>query len=290
MQASKIKVSLGPVTRYPSWQYHEDIAETLKQWFDISYFSTTPDENCDIAFFVKIPPVNLPKKCRYAYIPIDYFTNVIQIKNHAEFLSNCNLILINNERLNQYFYPYCKNIKLIHHYNKYTLTVPISYKKEGYCVCVNDYTNLPVLVEYLKKNPIGIPIKFLTNNVRGKSLNIPDKNEVIEWSLVAQAEVMANSKCSLDIKGLDFNSKNKPLTKAFQFISSNIPFATNKENYAVEYFKNHYQFNIRTPEDKEWLSLEYHKETENIASILRKELTIESVTNQYKDIILGIVV
>jgi hypothetical protein len=297
---SRPSIAFGPESNKPSWDWVGfDVGRELSKYFDIKFFPHDIKEvpQSDLVFFIKNKPhEELWRNARHrsvkmVYCPIDYYQQQSMIESQAMFLEQCEAIIVHCERLLPIFAHYCRKVEYIEHHNRFGLPNATDYKPSGYAVWIGGYQNLPPVIKWLRRHPLGFEIKFVTDhNVRRKYrlinvLAIKDRHEVLRWSPRVQRDVMASAKVALDIKGLDFNEMHKPPVKAQSFIASGIPFATNPESYSAEYFMTR-GFQIASPEEvHHWLSLNYWERTKTAGEELRGRLTLENVGLHYKRLI-----
>jgi len=287
------KVLFGPVSNAPSWEWvGKDIAESLKTHYEVEFFTDkiTPAD----AIFVIKKPLNAGQLrdthgSKIIYIPVDYFTSHGHIYSHRKFLQSCSIIGVHCDKLKSHLGKFALTHN-VEHYLKYPIN-PTPYKENGFVLWIGVYETLPFFIKYLQTNPIANDIKILTNlsnkSAVGRSHkfqahynidlnNIPFK--LYDWTPELQAQMMSEAKAAIEIKDGDFIGSHKPPTKAQQFIANGIPLAC-KGYYATNYFKK-YGFSIPEPNDY-WLSKKYWEKTQEMAKVLRRDLSLENVRNKY---------
>lgn len=293
---SKPTIALGPEIDRQSWDWVGfDVGRELSKYFNVVFFPQNarkvPEAN--LVFFIKMLPhpkmwMNArDRSIKMVYCPIDYYRDESHIHSSANFLRQCETILVHCERLLPVFEPYCKRVQFVEHHNRFGLIKPSSYKPNGYAVWVGHSESLTHAFRWLVEHPLGLYIKFLTDSsvpVQGL-LPIQDPHEIIDWNPLLQRDVMAGAKVAFDIKGLDFNQMHKPPVKAQQFIASGIPFATNLECYSAEYFAARGFQIVSFVETDRWFSQDYWRKTTSTGEELRTRLTLENVGLHYKRIV-----
>lgn len=307
-------VAFGPEKDVPSWGWVGfDTARELSKYFKIELFNSFESiPKADVVVIIKQncsadTVANLrAKKVKVVYCPIDFYQEVKNIRLDAQFLKQCNMILLHSERLLPIFKNYNNNIHFVEHNNKYALLEMANYKEKGFVLWIGGCQYVPYLLNWLKKHPIKNEIKILADidNERarlaasvfasniGMKLTIPKHPRSIEgieshpWSERLQYEMMMDCKAAIDIKMTDqFNQNYKPPTKAQKYVASGIPFAINKESYSAEYFKNR-GFELAAPNNVNWwFSPEYWQETKKYGEKLRVYTSLENVGLRYKELI-----
>ncbi len=311
MRRGRYRIGFGIHCKAPSWQWIGlGMLSELDKYFETSVYDPKVNEHFDALILIKKkPPLDKIQKLveqgtRIIYCPVDAYHSENEIAGDAAFLSLCSMLLLHSETLRPFLSPYCRHIRLIEHHNKFGLAHSVSYKDDGFILWVGGFENIPYLLKWHSKASLKHPLIALTNSENSAAhkvasqrtlhLGIPlDVNEnrvngiqMLNWSERLQQELLSQAKAAIDIKGtLEFNQITKPPTKSQKYIASGIPFAINKEAYAIEYFSQ-LGFDIATPEDTDrWFSREYWQETRNFCENFKKRISIESVGQTFKQCI-----
>ena len=300
------KIAIGPEKDIPSWNWVGfDLSRELSKYYDVKVFRKYQEiEDPELCIFIKEPcPSNLfwnlkNQKTKLIYLPIDYFLSYQSIYEQKYFLSQYNTIFAHSKRLLKLLKPINPQSFYIEHNNKFALKDIAEYKENGYVIWVGGYEHLIHLVNYIQTNSLDLKIKALTNYnnlnsqraaVHAGLTHVPDNIELYEWSESLQYIMMQNAKAAIDIKGNSFSQYTKPPTKAQKYISSGIPFACNKDAYAVEYFET-MNFHIKEPIDiAEWFSKEYYDQTVAVAKNLKYVLDLKTIGDYLHEKISGII-
>jgi hypothetical protein len=297
---NKPTIAFGPELNRPSWDWAGfDIGREMSKYYSVIFFDKNVDyvPQCDLVIFIKNKPDSKiwenakHRSIKIVYCPIDVYRDQSNINSEADFLRECEAVLVHCERLLPTFKPFCKIIEFVEHHNRFGLSIMTPYKESGYVVWVGGFQNLSPAIRWLKDHPLGLDIKFVTDYptlFKDHILNvlpITDSHELVKWSPKAQRDTMAGAKAAFDVKGLNFNQMHKPPVKAQKFIASGIPFATNLESYSAEYFETRGFTIASLTEVKRWLSHEYWQETKDVGAELQRRLTLKNVGLNYKRII-----
>lgn len=303
-------VAIGPETNSPSWNWVGlDASRFLSKYYNILTFQKHDEiPECDCVLLIKHPmqAKAFTQRSKVVYCPIDHYQSMEDIGIDRELISSCGHIAVHCERLMPIMVQINKNVSYVEHNGKYTLEKPLEYKKEGFVLWVGGFQYIPYLVEFMRKIPGSFELRILSDlsnqravseaKLRSKNLGIKmnmceerktvNGFKIFDWSERNQFEMMSDSKAAIDVKYVrNFSQKFKPPTKAQKYVSSSIPFATNKESYSFEYF-NKRGFALAEPhEAKRWFSERYWEETNEFSKKLRQITSIESVGLSYKRMI-----
>jgi hypothetical protein len=305
--AGKATVALGPVRDYPSWHWiGPDMARELSRHYQVTLFEPAQElPPCDVAIIVKRRPTLeslrpwLDRKVKIVFLPVDIYQSESEIEKDEWFLQACTAILFHSSRLCPYLLRHSAHVWPIDHHNKFGLETPASFKPHGPILWIGDLKYVPYALHWAETNRHPHPIVLLTN-VKGHrpssmtaalglaqrlGVDLSIQGERIngckfqEWSVDAQREGLVAAKAAFDIKQgqSDFNQFTKPPTKAQKFIASGIPFASNAESYAFDYFQEH-GFALCTLEDfPRWFSVDYWRATQEAGARLKNEITEAAV-------------
>ena len=302
-----VRVAFGPSSSAPSWKWVGiDTAQELQKYFDVSTFGELTVPDADVVIVIKTPlspgimNAVRRRRGRVIYAPIDYFKKSRQIKSHAEFLCECEMVLLHSEALAAHFDGFAP-LRIVDHHGKFVITPLLPYKDAGFALWIGAIEHLPYLLRYLERNHLSVPVKVLTNVNSGngvcKALTLARKLgvemrfgrsevnglEMFAWSASLQREMMLRAKAAIDIKGAGFGQRTKPPTKAQQYIGSGLPLAMNM-SWSVEYFRRR-GLAVPVPTEPRWLSREYHREVCDMARDLAPVLALETIGRQYKILI-----
>lgn len=300
-------VAIGPEMNSPSWNWVGfDASRFLSKDYNILTFQKHEKiPECDCVFLVKHPTQAraFADKRKVVYCPIDHYQSMEDIREDRELLSSCGHIGVHCERLIPIMLQTNKKVSYVEHNGKYTLENPSEYKKDGFVLWVGGFQYIPYLLDFMNKKTASFELRILSDSssqravseakLRSKNLgikmNISEEKKTVngfkffDWSERNQFEMMSESRAAIDVKYVKhFSQKFKPPTKAQKYVSSSIPFATNRESYSFEYFSKR-GFTLAEPHDtKRWFSERYWEETNNFAKNLRKKISIQSVGLSYK--------
>lgn len=309
-------VAIGPERDVPSWNWVGfDTARELSKYYTTATFKGSDVPPCDVMIVVKQPlplaavRAHRERGTRVIYLPIDYYTDVCQIRADTELLREYDLVLSHSERLIPHLEPHNPRTRLVEHNNKYALPQVAGYKEAGYVLWVGGCQYIPFLIAWLKRHPLDREVRLLADietkrarhaaKMLAHELGVPfymtdtqvNEYEVFNWDERTQFEMMSECKAAIDIKGqnagsvLDFNQCTKPPTKAQKYVASGIPFAINADSSPAEYFGGR-GFRLATPTDvRRWFSREYWEETGRNAEWLRRDTSIEAVGRKFKQYI-----
>lgn len=307
-----IRVGIGPIKTYPSWNWiGPDTAEELSKYFAVELFDEKNIPDSDVLLLVKHRPQSLIRKksprSKLIYMPIDFYISPDQIREDRDFLRSCSTLMLHCDRLRPFFQGGSSSIWNIDHHNKYGLLEPVPYRKDGYILWIGGFQYVPYVLKWAAETALPFELKILTDyqltSERGRErardlaqeIGVPlkikndkiNEHSLYEWSVPVQESLLMHAKAAVDIKGgpENFSQWTKPPTKAQKYMASGIPFATNSESYAVDYFKKR-EFQVSDAHDfSRWFSPEYHFETVKQASALKKELSLASVGAQIKRVV-----
>ncbi len=301
------RLAIGPAWDYPSWNWvGADTARELTKYVNVALFDSyrrIPPCNAVLAIKYR-PPLPLAgtlheRGVKLVYVPIDRYTSLREIHQDRVLLESCDLVLAHSDLLLECLRPYCRQLAMVEHHGKYTLSEMAPFKDEGYVLWVGGVQHAPYLIDWLERHPIGREVRILTDarnlhaasvarrlarrlgvrfsidrqGINGHALHL--------WSEAEQQRMMRECKAAIDIKGEDFNQSTKPPAKAQKFVSSGIPFACNAECSASRYFRER-GFELASPlDERTWYSRDYWHQTQSFAGELRGRIAIESVGLSY---------
>lgn len=303
-------VAIGPEMDSPSWNWVGlDASRWLSEHYNILTFQKHEKiPECDCVLLVKHPTQarTFKEKRKVVYCPIDHYQSMEDIRGDRELISSCGHIAVHCERLIPIMLQANKRVSYLEHNGKYTLENPSEYKRDGFVLWVGGFQYVPYLVDFMRRNRAAFDLRILSDhsnqralseaNIRssriGVDLKISEGKKTVngfalfEWSENSQFEMMSASKAAIDVKHVKhFSQKFKPPTKAQKYVSSSIPFATNKESYSFEYFEKRGFILAEPHETRRWFSERYWEETNEFAKNLRQNISIQNVGLSYKRII-----
>jgi hypothetical protein len=299
------RLAIGPVARFPSWQWvGEDTGKELAKYFQVSFFETGQIPDADVALVIKhLPTLQFVNRIKTIYCPIDFFSFEASIGQQAKILEKCALVLSHSYRLVPLLAKYCATKPIDHHLKFKTKEIP-DYKKEGFVLWAGGFESSPYFLQWLDAHPLPHPVRLLTNykdknavmagvaladKLKTKARQESSSEMTLElWSAKRQVEIMSEAKAAIDIKGNNFQQLHKPATKAQKYLCSGVPVAVNRESESYEYLAMK-GLRPAVPEDLDyWFSEDYYMATNTLATVLREELSLKSIGERYRDIILGI--
>lgn len=299
----QVKVAIGPVARFPSWQWlGEDTARELSKYFQVVFFEKSEIPNADVAIVFKhLPTMRFVETIRTIYCPIDFFSFEAAISQQAKILEKCALILSHSYRLIPLLAKYCRTEAIDHHLKFQTKEIA-EYKQEGFILWAGGFESSPYLLKYIDTHPLPYPIRLLTNYKDQNAINagvalanrlktkVRQKSaadiELELWTPQRQVTILNEAKAAIDIKGDNFNQLHKPPTKAQKYVCAGVPFAVNQESASYEYLEMK-GLHPATPDDLDyWFSEDYYLKTKNLAVTLREELSLEKIGERYKEFVL----
>jgi len=301
------RVAFGPRSSAPSWLWvGYDVACTLREHFDVTFFGPGDMPLADVVFVVKYPlapeaaTMLKQRGTRIIYAPVDYFQSRRHMQQHSNFLRLCDIVALHSEVVASHLTGLAWS-QMVDHYGKYFLDAPPPFKQNGFALWMGAVQNLPYLLHFLECHRLRIPVRILTNSNcntgRQAALRVAKRIgiemrfsraringlEATTWTAESQAAMMQQAKAAIDIKGSNFNQQTKPPTKAQQFICSGVPLAMNA-SWSVTYFEGQ-GLTVPTPTDPRWLSRDYYLDVLNTAQTLRQKLTLQIIAQQYKRLI-----
>jgi hypothetical protein len=309
----RLEVAIGPVLPdVPSWNWiGPDTASELSKYFNVHLFEKVIPP-CDVALIIKARP----KRCRIervrasgthlVYMPVDRYMSIAQIADDADILGASSNVILHTSRLEPYVRPFARHVSLIDHHVKYTLESPVPYRENGFALWIGELKYAPYALAWAAQNSFARGtvtggLVICTNAERAskgalreahelaRQLDVPldidlprskiNGHDFHEWSTEAQRRLLLSAKMALDIKGSSFNQSMKPATKAQKYVASGLPFATNAESYAMDWFRARGLIlaTIERSGVERWSSREYWKETQDEARRLREELSLPSI-------------
>jgi hypothetical protein len=285
-------IAFGPeMPGWGSWEWvGADIAATLKSHYQtVIYQGEIPA--CDLCVRVKIPPdpewlLCLPKDVSLIYCPIDFYSSVSELERDIAFLTRCDHIVVHCERLRRYFSSYAPVTYIDHH-------VKFAASNQGEVeeiLWVGVTSNIPPVVDWINHHSLPLPLRLLANFDLSEGVPTPQelgfrKSAVVRtsvWSPQRHLQLVASCKAAIDIKGVDFRSRNKPSTKAIDYLASGIPLALQKESSSFEHL-GQLGFEVATPTDCDrWLSPTYRSETRQFGAALTELLSLNRIATRWR--------
>jgi hypothetical protein len=297
--AKKPVIAFGPeMPGWGSWAWiGADLQRQLNGPFTTVSFrwDSSPSQiSSDVLVIVKhVPPADflstLPDEARVVFCPVDFYGSAAEIDGDARFLRRCSRIVVHCERLRRYFEPYAPVVYMDHHV-KFAAPPRRAYRDQGYFLWIGVRTNLPPLVDWIKRYPLPAELRILTNfetsdkALHKADLGISAEQSVLiaDWSPQLHGAWTAECRAVLDIKGTDFRARHKPPAKAIDFIASGAALAMNADSSPVEHLAG-LGFDIPTPLNTEWwLSQGYWDETRRFGDALRELLSIDRVGRRWR--------
>jgi hypothetical protein len=277
---------VGPTTGAPSWMWcGHDIAMDLMNHFRVFFFASFKDikkQTFDLGLVIKHPPEwgdQLPATGKKVYVPVDFFESPEHIASYSHFLSACDLVLVHTERLIKWIRPYARRVEVIEHYAKHALPEMVNYREVGDVVWVGYAIYFPFIRDWYNSTPKSFRLQVVTDQpnrtVSGDFL------VVSKWSEDVQRQLFEMAKGGIDLKGDNFSQLMKPPTKVQQLVASGIPTATNRTTYAWEYFHKRGFDLVEPSEVDRWFSIEYWRETIQMAKVLKVDLAKSQVVGAY---------
>jgi hypothetical protein len=158
------RVAIGPVARFPSWQWvGEDTGKELTKYFHVTFFETGQIPDADVALVIKhLPTLQFVNRIKTIYCPIDFFSFEASIGQQAKILEKCALVLSHSYRLVPLLAKYCATKPIDHHLKFKTREIP-EYKKEGFVLWAGGFESSPYFLQWLDTHPLPHPVRLLTN-------------------------------------------------------------------------------------------------------------------------------
>jgi glycosyltransferase involved in cell wall biosynthesis len=281
-----------------SWEWiGADLAAALGKSDQVSTFPAWTEPDADVVLVVKhAPPTNwverIAKKAALIYMPVDFFGDVAEIAQNADWLKLCQRIVVHCERLRRHFEPYAR-VEYLDHHVKFAAPLRRASRLSGEILWVGVRSNLEPLVDWVNVHRLPAPLQVLTNLEDPKESPEPTSLgfradvavNIYHWSPEAQRQRTAAARAAIDIKAKDFRSRHKPPAKAIDFLASGVPLAMNGDSSPVEHLAS-LGFRLAQPLDSErWLSREYAQETRRMGTRLRAELSVEKIAQRLRQII-----
>jgi glycosyltransferase involved in cell wall biosynthesis len=279
-------IAFGPeLPGIGSWEWvGAEMVEELSVRFETKTFK---DEipSCDVLVIVKY---NLSHKvvervARHSLVvfcPIDYYGSPAEIDRDGPLLRCCARVVTHAESLRKYFQSYAP-VEYLDHHVKFTAPLREAYQKTGPILWTGMRNNLPPLVQWINGNPLPEELWLLTNleagrtDARGEEFGFSTGTTVrIEnWSPEKHYEWTGLARAAIDVKGTDFRQRHKPPAKAFDFIASGVPTATNDPSSSARHLRR-IGFEPARPEERDrWLSRDYWEQTVRLGRRLRDRLS-----------------
>lgn len=290
---SRIRVAFGPVmSQFGSWEWiGAEMARVLRDRFDTTTFRDEIPE-ADVVVFIKFRPDpetvhRLTRRAAVLYCPVDVYGSSGEIDGDEPFLSQVDQIVVHCHRLEKYIRSYAPTAYIDHHL-RFVSALRDHPRTRGPFLWVGAHSNLPPLLSWTRQCRLPDELWILTNVPADTSVDeIRDEFEarsrvrVERWSPERQVEWTILCRAALDIKGTDFRARHKPPVKAFDFIASGVPFATNPDSSPAAHLAAE-GFRVADPRDLDWwLSLEYFAETRRCARGLRERVNRDRVADSW---------
>ncbi|MCC7424297.1 MAG: glycosyltransferase [Planctomycetaceae bacterium] len=295
--ASRPRIAFGPERPdFGSWRWiGEEMAEALRTRFETVTFEKAIPE-ADVVVFVKFRPEadvvrHVAERSAVIYCPVDSYGSADAIDADERFLTRCDQIVVHCHRLRKYFASYAPTEYRDHHL-RFVAPLRKSLIQRGPILWAGVHSNLPPLVEWVNRNRLPEELWVLTNLSERESLDPSvlgfrnaSRVRVERWTAERHCEWTALARGAIDIKGSDFRARHKPPVKAFDFIASGVPFATNSWSSPADHLSG-LGFTPTSPVDVDrWLSRTYFEETAQLGRVLREHLTRELVAESWATLI-----
>lgn len=302
MDKSRIQLCIGPKTaEAPSFQYFEDLLRELAKEYGPTLYvdkKLAKKVQCGTFFIIKnntylrylnnAVPINHIRKI--IYLPIDRFSSLEEVNESKSQLDKINFMVINSPQLQQYFED-CPNVVYIPHHIKYYLKELPRYNPDSFVLWEGARTNLQYLSDWVYLHKPQWSLYVLTNGSPKEihSLYFAHFKNVVcfEWSEHLMLKMLRKCKCVIDIKGDTFKQNHKPLTKAYQYLSSGVPFLTNHQ--AARLFFSNLNFDLKHIEYlislEDHITADYWYLTQQFAPFIRELTNVKTVAKQYDNLI-----
>jgi hypothetical protein len=306
------KIALGPIRPRPSWVWAGfDIGRELSKYYDVELFESMREPPAaDVVLVVKRPPsLEFVERCRspVVFCPIDTYASAAAITADAPMLRRCRALVCHSPTLVPYLDAFAQ-VHRVEHHLRFALPEPVDFKSSGPVLWTGGFEHTPHLVSWLKAHPVNEELHILSNYTDVRAAEVADDLaakllgeplDIVETAAGArlgpyrlhrfserrQAQLMAECRTAIDIKGDDFTQRTKPATKVQQFVASGIPTAVNPTSSPALWFQA-LGFELASPLDPDrWFSKAYFDATRAIARELREALSLESVGRRYVDIV-----
>lgn len=295
-ELKKAVVAFGPIMPgFGSWEWiGAEMADALQGRFrTVTFCDEVPE--CDLVVFVKFRPDDdafrrIADRSAIIFCPVDGYGMASHIDADEPILTLCDRIVVHCHRLRKYFAPYAETRYLDHHL-RFTAPLRTEPLREGPFVWAGVHSNLPPLVEWVNRNPLPEELWVLTNSNSDAShpedfgFRSDRRVRVERWTPERQREWTGLARAALDVKGEDFRARHKPPVKAFDFIASGVPFATNSWSSPADHLSG-LGFSPASPNDLDrWLSHGYFDETVALGRVLQEHLGREQVAENWARLI-----
>lgn len=299
--ASRRRIAFGPVMPgFGSWEWiGAELVDSLSGRFETMTFrDEIPD--CDAAVFVKFRPDasqvrELSSRAAVLFAPVDAYGSAVEIDADVDVLAALDGVVVHSHRLRKYFAPYAPT-EYIDHPLRYTAPLRDSPRTSGPIVWAGVRSNLGPLADWVNRHPLPEELWILTNPEDEAAAPRPadfgfrnDRRVRIErWTPERQRAWTGLAQAALDVKGNEFRARHKPPVKAFDFIASGVPFATNRDSSPADHLRG-LGFHPATPDDpNRWLSREYFDETLRLGRVLRDHLGRRQIADAWSDRLTGV--
>lgn len=293
----------GPVWDAPSWYWvGADVAERLKLWINVKYFTDVSELPADaVVFWIKRPgdkktaEVIRRKRLMVIFFPVDCFDGAEIIAKHQVFVDEARLVCLHARSLSPFFAN--SKIAFVQHYNKYGVNFEDRIPGD-YFLWVGGYQYVPYITEAIDYLRSRGNVLILTDNhnaaARGAAKTNAKRNGVVDferylsksgitvqtWSEVGQREALLTCSAAFDIKCDDlFNQRHKPPTKMQKYLCSGIPCAINRDASLRK------QLNMEVPEIRDLCDVakrpSYLNKLWKHSEGLSAELSLGNVAQQY---------
>jgi len=303
-------VYFGPVRPLPSWYWvGHDVAECLRPYFDIRYFTSSEEiASGSVVFWVKAPPKSeecaklMDKRLKIIYLPVDQYGSESELAAHTPFHLACKLIVVHLKSMRALF-PGLP-VQVVDHYNKFG--IDMKYRDPtDLPLWIGGYQYLPYVIYYLRQQGIDTPVNVLTDHRTpsaitaacrlGHRLEIDadfsnpaslQRLKIYEWNEARQAEMLRTCSSAFDYKHVeDFNQRFKPPTKLQKYAVSGIPLAINRDSQLHAHMLED-GINLCSFADTETLtSPRYSGEVAEYGAELAQRLRIDFIATRYVEFV-----
>lgn len=292
-----LQIHLGPVMPgWGSWEWlGQEMIPEFARYAEVSTFTYDHQPpTSGVIFIIKHPPpvewqqAIQSRQLSCIYAPVDYYDSVRSIDADAQWLCCLDHIVIHCHRLLPYFIPYGP-VTYIDHQLRFITKKLVVPKADGPILWVGVRSNLPPLMEWLRRRVLPRPLVVLTNleGVEPVEVGFPANQPVtIEcWTPERHLSVLHEVSAALDIRGDDFRSRHKPPTKAMDFLACGLPFAVSLSSSISECLEMQGFSPANPDDDQRWLSPKYLSECQRFAIHLRDKLTRKQVALIWVDLL-----